>query len=1015
MPEQSHGQESAVLNLQSAILILQRYWSEQGCVIAQPYNTEVGAGTMNPATFLRVLGPEPWRVAYVEPSVRPDDSRYGDNPNRLQTHTQFQVILKPEPGNPQELYLGSLAALGIDIAAHDIRFVEDNWAQPAIGAWGLGWEVWLDGMEITQFTYFQQVGGLDLDPVSVEITYGLERILMSRQRVTHFKQIAVAEGLSYGEVWGESEYEMSRYYLDLADIEATRRLYETYLEEARHLISEGVPLAAYNFVLKSSHAFNVLDARGAMSTTERANAFASMRSLVRDVAKLWVEKRSEAGFPLLKPSTEPASEPEAPMEMPEVKDASRLVVEIGMEELPPQVVDATVDQVRDFLANQLDKARLPHGSIEVEGTPRRIVVFVDDVATSTESVTKVVRGPRFDDAYGNDGNPSKALQGFLRKWQKEESAIRKVDQQGVPFVALEVAEPVSSASKVISETVAALIRSLRAEKNMRWNNPELSFSRPIRWLTVLLGDQLIPVEVGNLRAGRATRLFHSLSQEEIPLEDGDDLLLLLKERGIIVSRQERRARIVELANEAARSLGAAIDPGEEASLIDEITNLCEAPNPILGSFDRSMLELPEPVLVSVMRKHQRYLPLRDSNGKLLPHFLTFADGPCDEALVREGNESVIRARFEDASFFFRSDLAVTPDDFARRLDKLTFDVRIGSVKERVARIGEIAGSVASKLDLTETERAALQRAKHLLKFDLATEMVIELPELSGIMAEVYALKAGEPQDVARALYEAEMPKNPADDVPSGLPGTILSVADRVEFLAAMFALGVKTSGSSDPLGLRRNAIGLIRTLTENEKVSNLALADLFEQAFSCLGDSGIPSKEGAFDAVMEFLSARFEQHLRSLGFRPELVAAFDATVPGRSFAFLREISENLEDGSIAAMARALRRAAQIVPEGHDAVFLASSFVDEAENALYRAIARATDPNGSSLTEWARDNVQLFGAIDDFFNSVLVMDENPEVRANRLGLLAKVLEIAPRGIRWKQLADVLDEISSPAQM
>ena len=213
--------------MQDALRILSDYWTQRGCLSVQPFNTEVGAGTMNPATVLRVLGPEPWDVAYVEPSVRPDDSRYGENPNRLQTHTQFQVILKPEPGDPQELYLGSLEALGIDLAAHDVRFVEDNWAQPAIGAWGLGWEVWLDGMEITQFTYFQLVGGQNLDPIPVELTYGVERILMAVQGMTHFKEIAYArkpsgEVITYGEAFGQSEYEMSRYYLDDASVETMR-------------------------------------------------------------------------------------------------------------------------------------------------------------------------------------------------------------------------------------------------------------------------------------------------------------------------------------------------------------------------------------------------------------------------------------------------------------------------------------------------------------------------------------------------------------------------------------------------------------------------------------------------------------------------------------------------------------------------------------------------------------------------------------------------------------------------
>src|SRR5580692_315838 len=217
-----------LLTMQDALLTLTRYWADRGCLVAQPFNTEVGAGTMNPATVLRVLGPEPWRVAYVEPSVRPDDSRYGENPNRLQTHTQFQVILKPDPGNPQELYLGSLQALGVDLRRHDVRFVEDNWNSPALAAWGLGWEVWLDGLEITQFTYFQQSGGMTLDPVSVEITYGLERIMMALQGATHFKDIRYSDEISYGEIVAQAEREMSVYYLDDADIALQRSLFEIY-------------------------------------------------------------------------------------------------------------------------------------------------------------------------------------------------------------------------------------------------------------------------------------------------------------------------------------------------------------------------------------------------------------------------------------------------------------------------------------------------------------------------------------------------------------------------------------------------------------------------------------------------------------------------------------------------------------------------------------------------------------------------------------------------------------------
>ena len=277
-------------------MALDRFWAQHGCLIWQPYNHQVGAGTMNPATALRVLGPEPWNVAYVEPSIRPDDGRYGENPNRLQQHFQYQVILKPDPGNPQELYLESLQALGLNLAAHDVRFVEDNWESPALGAWGLGWEVWLDGQEITQFTYFQQAGGLVLDPVSVEISYGLERILIALQRVRGFRDIQWSSALTYADVNLQSEQEYSKYYFEVADVERLRTQFDSYESEARTVLAAGLVLPAYDNVLRCSHAFNVLDTRGAVGVTERAQFFKRMRNLTRQVKRSVARAARGAGL-----------------------------------------------------------------------------------------------------------------------------------------------------------------------------------------------------------------------------------------------------------------------------------------------------------------------------------------------------------------------------------------------------------------------------------------------------------------------------------------------------------------------------------------------------------------------------------------------------------------------------------------------------------------------------------------------------------------------------------------------
>lgn len=288
------------MNFQNMILALQNYWSKKNCAIMQAYDVEKGAGTMNPQTFLRSLGPEPWKVCYVEPSRRPADARYGENPNRLYQHHQFQVILKPSPENIQEIYLESLEAIGINPKEHDIRFVEDNWEAPTVGAWGLGWEVWLDGMEITQFTYFQQVGGIDCELESAELTYGLERIAMYIQEKDNVYDLEWTNGLTYGDVFKKAEYEHSVYSFDECDATMLFNLFDTYEKEANNLLDKKIVIPAYDYVLKCSHTFNVLDARGAIGVSQRAGFIGKIRNLSKKVAKNYLEQRKEMGYPLLK-------------------------------------------------------------------------------------------------------------------------------------------------------------------------------------------------------------------------------------------------------------------------------------------------------------------------------------------------------------------------------------------------------------------------------------------------------------------------------------------------------------------------------------------------------------------------------------------------------------------------------------------------------------------------------------------------------------------------------------------
>lgn len=288
------------MNFQEVILSLQKFWARKGCVLVQPYDLEVGAGTFHHATLLKAIGPEPWNVAYVQPSRRPTDGRYGENPNRLQHYYQFQVLLKPSPPDVQKLYLQSMRVIGVDPLEHDIRFVEDDWESPTLGASGLGWEVWLDGMEITQFTYFQQTGSIELHPVSVELTYGLERICMYLQGVDNVYDLQWNDHITYGDVHHQQEVEQSTYNFEIADVNALFEFFNKYEAEAKNIIAGGLVLPAYEYCLKCSHTFNLLDARGAISVTERTGYITRIRNIVRLCAEAYLKQRKEMGFPLLK-------------------------------------------------------------------------------------------------------------------------------------------------------------------------------------------------------------------------------------------------------------------------------------------------------------------------------------------------------------------------------------------------------------------------------------------------------------------------------------------------------------------------------------------------------------------------------------------------------------------------------------------------------------------------------------------------------------------------------------------
>ncbi len=986
------------MDFQEVIMRLQRYWAEQGCLIWQPYNVKVGAGTMNPATFLRVLGPEPWKVAYVEPSVRPADGRYGENPNRWGQYYQFQVILKPDTGNPQELYLESLRALGLDPSRHDVRFVEDNWQTPALGAWGLGWEVWLDGQEISQFTYFQQAGGLDVDPVAVEITYGLERIVMVLQDVPVFQEITWVDNVTYGDALFRGEVEQCKYNFEVASVPRLRELYDLYEAEARDALAAGLVLPAHDYVLLCSHVFNVLDARGAVGVTERAHFFSRMRDLSHAVAEAYVAQRAEMGHPLLERAFGGAGlqatrgegrSGAAPGE------PRAFLLEVGCEELPAGDLAAAIDQLRTLVPEALAAARLEHGEVRVMGTPRRLAVLVEGVAPMQPDQERVIKGPPAMVAFDSEGRPTKAALGFARSNNVAVESLQVRSFEGRDYVVAVQVEHGLPATEVLGTMVEQVVGRLRFALSMRWNESQVTFSRPVRWLVALLGEAVVPCVFAGVPAGRTSRGIRPQDSPEIEITSAEEYEETMRRHHVVLSVEERRAMILEQGRRLAAEAGGELV--EDAGLLAEVANMVEWPAVVMGSFADEYLHLPEPVLITVMREHQRYFPVA-SEGKLLARFLAVANGPAlDWDAVRHGNEEVLRARFADAAYFYRSDLSHTLAELVPQLATLTFQSDLGSMLDKVRRLERLVPVLARQAGLSASETVTVQRAAFLSKADLATKMVIEHTSLQGIMGEHYALRSGELESVAKAIAEQYLPRYAGDALPRTRPGMVLGLADRLDSLVGLFAVGLMPSGSSDPYALRRAALGVIQLLVAGEV--RLSLRAAIDAAASVQPMVVGPEVR---QEVLAFIQQRLRGFLLEQGYRYDVVDAVlaergeDPLQAARSVEALQAAVQQPDWSNVlVAYARTVRITRdldtryELYPE---------RFTEQAERDLYTAYAVAAEqvrsrPEVPVLVESLR---ALVAPITRFFDAVLVMAEDPEVRANRLALVQRVAAL-PKGI------------------
>ena len=1005
------------MTLQEIILALEKFWADHGCVIQQPCDIEVGAGTFNSATFLRCLGPEPWQVAYVEPVRRPTDGRYAENPFRVGAYYQYQVILKPAPENVLPLYLESLYSLGISPRENDIRFVEDDWESPTLGASGLGWEVWWNGAEVTQFTYFQQMGSIDLDPICAEITYGLERIALYLQDVDDFFDIRWNEHVNYGDVHRQSEVEYSTYNFERANVEMLFELFSTYEKETHACLDAGLVLPATDHVLKCSHTFNMLDARGVISVTERVSYIERVRRLAQRIARAYVKQREEMKHPLMgRFDTGTTPSPVGAVSnctgSDKGQETADLLFEIGTEEIPASYVPPALAQLREIATESLTNHRIPFGEIETFGTPRRITLSIKDLKTLRESEETEVVGPPKRIAFDENGEPTKAAIGFAKTQGVELSALRIVETERGEYVAASKLEKGVAVQEVLRVLLPEWIEVLRFPKTMRWETKSeephafARFARPVRWLVALLGDEVIDCTYGDAEARRITYGHRSLHPDPITLASAnlDTYIEELRAVDVIVCPSERRETIKKQVTTILKSDDYL--PKLDDELLDTVNYLVENPQPIVGNFSESHLELPSEVLITAMKKHQRYFPIWKNESELAAKFITISngtDGNFDG--VQHGNERVLRARLNDAEFFYEEDQKTSLADKVERLGAVVFHAKLGSLLDKAERLKALVAFIAKEIGVTnpsyteirrntpsKNTTAHAERAAWLCKADLTTQMVIEFPTLQGITGRYYAQNSGEPEPVAAAIAEHYQPLGAETPLPETEVGALLAIADKLDTIVGYFGIEERPTGSQDPYSLRRHALGTIRILQDRQLP--LSLDAVVEKALSLYT---VPLADDTQTGVLSFIKERLRVILQNQQYAPDLADAVLAVGDVNIIDVLKRASVLAEfrlTSNFEAVYNALNRVLRILPPGAPETVDATLLRDDSEKQLFDRITAVEPDFKKSIQE--RDSATLLAqlatlqpAIDSFFDDVLVMAEEPALRANRLALLNKI--------------------------
>lgn len=676
-----------------------------------------------------------------------------------------------------------------------------------------------------------------------------------------------------------------------------------------------------------------------------------------------------------------------------------LLLEIGCEEIPARFVDGAVKQLGEKLAEWLSSHRISFESYQTYATPRRLTVLVSRVAERQEDLSEEVKGPSARIAQTPDGGWSRAAEGFARKQGVSVEQLVLKEFKGETYVFARIHQPGEKTVDELSKSLSEVFEGLHFPKTMRWGEGRTRFIRPVRWLVCLYGDEVVPLEWAGVKAGNVTR-GHRFLGAEVAIPSPGQYVERLREQYVIADVEERRELILSQLRQLEEKNGWVIpvDPG----LLAEVTHLVEYPTALSGSFNEEFLSLPKEVLITTMREHQRYFPVESKDGELLPFFVTIRNGN-DEGLeyVAKGNEKVLRARLADARFFYEEDLKLPIETAVKKLDQIVYQEELGSMGDRVRRIRKIALALGHQLGLDEQKMKWLERAAAICKFDLSTQMVGEFPELEGTMGREYARHAGEPAEVAEAVYEHHLPRFAGDDVPQSPIGTLLSLADKMDTIASSFAIGIQPTGSQDPYGLRRRAAGIVQILLR-EEWSQVSLVDLWQLALNQLEEAGLfkESRDEVEKDLEQFFALRLKTVMQEEGIRYDVIDAVLASGIGHPSFLLKKahvLMDQLERESFKKEVEGFTRAANLAAKAENVELDKERLTELAELSLVRALEEATakfdqaSANEDPMSMY-RALAHMVPAIHSFFDQVMVMVEDPQVRNNRLALLKEITHL-----------------------